>query len=140
MQLHGDHQERLDPRIRQPDDPDDPYGSRVLAYDALGGDLLGTRIWELNKITDRNGNSLTITYTQNPLGGDDAYPCPVNVSNDSKSDPASAGYTPNRNLESSVCRIDYTANEKAGLEARRHVLFAYEERPATASSPARAAA
>lgn len=111
-----------------PGDSSDPYGSRVLAYDAVDGDLLGVRVWALDKITDRNGNQLTITYTQNPLGGSDAYPCPVELENNSTSDPASPDYAPGKSLDSYVCRIDYTANAGTGLEARRHVVFGYEQR------------
>ncbi|MCG8454665.1 MAG: FG-GAP-like repeat-containing protein, partial [Holophagales bacterium] len=108
---------------------EDPSGSRVLAYPTEGSDEpLGVRVWALDKVTDRNGNSVAFSYTQNPLGGDDGIPCPVDAGDDSTSDPSSASYDPDTSSAAYPCRIDYTANDSAGLPARRHVVFGFEDR------------
>lgn len=75
--------------------------SRALAK---GGDG-SVRSWALNKITDLNGNVLTVRYTAAPYPGSQ---------DGGQIYPAS---------------IDYTSNPAAGLAALRSVTFVYEARP-----------
>jgi len=69
---------------------------------ALGGDSV--RVWALDSVTDLNGNSMAVTYSQDPLGaGKDsgqAYPI----------------------------EIAYTANAAAGMAANRFIRFDYAPR------------
>lgn len=60
----------------------------------------GVRVWALNKITDLNGNYLTVTYQQEPQNGS-YYPL----------------------------SIDYSGNTNTGYAPMRHVYFDYEARP-----------
>ncbi len=73
--------------------------SRITAVDGES-----VRIWALDQITDLNGNSMTVAYTQDPLGtgkaSGHAYPT----------------------------EIAYTANTAAGMAANRFVRFAYGPR------------
>ncbi len=111
-----------------PDDSDDPYGSRVPTSDGSGT----IRVWALNSVTDRNGNAMSFYYTQNPLAEsststDVTFPCSATAGG--TGDPASSTYEPIATEAYYPCRIDYTSNQAASLDAQRHVLFAYQARP-----------
>ncbi|MEK6747726.1 MAG: SpvB/TcaC N-terminal domain-containing protein, partial [Pseudomonadota bacterium] len=75
------------------------YGATVdSAIEAQGKSTVA--VWALNKISDRAGNYLTITYNEN-----------------------------NANGEYSPARIDYTGNSTTGTGTYNSVQFAYEARP-----------
>ncbi len=60
---------------------------------------ISVRVWALSKLTDANGNYLTVTYTEDPVNGE---------------------YRPTR--------IDYTGNAGQGLSPQRYVELLYEDR------------
>lgn len=63
------------------------------------------RVWALNKITDLNGNSLEVSYTQTPFSG---------ATNQGQYYPA---------------QISYGGNDAQGVSHNRFVTFTYEKRP-----------
>lgn len=62
------------------------------------------RLWALSSVQDLNGNTISFTYSSDPLSG------------------GGLG-------QYYVTRIDYTANNSAGVEANRSVQFVYQKRP-----------
>ncbi|WP_315837736.1 FG-GAP-like repeat-containing protein [Bradyrhizobium prioriisuperbiae] len=97
-------------------------GAQFLALDAAGQNLFGSggskqgsvRAWALNKITDRNGNSIALSYTSAPMALDGT---PI-----AGAGGVGAYY---------ISRIDYTANASASpaTVAQRSVQFFYAGRP-----------
>ncbi|HEU4386999.1 MAG TPA: FG-GAP-like repeat-containing protein, partial [Blastocatellia bacterium] len=76
------------------------YGTSADAQIEASSKNPSIRVWALNRITDLNGNYMTITYRQDSAGG---------------------GFYPER--------IDYSGNDKTGLSPQRSVRFTYEPRP-----------
>jgi len=91
--------------VKHPDGTVMEYGktpdSRIEAVMASGSSPAPTRVWALNKVTDGNGNYMTITYTKDGNTGE---------------------YFP--------LSIDYTGNDKPStvLKTQRQVRFTMEER------------
>jgi virulence plasmid B protein/VCBS repeat protein len=78
------------------------YGTSPDAQIEASPENASIRVWALNKITDLNGNYMTITY---------------------QVDTANGYFYPSR--------IDYTGNNTTGLSPQRCVQFIYENRPDT---------
>lgn len=78
------------------------YGTSADAQIAASSGNTSIRVWALNKVTDLNGNFMTITYQQ---------------------DTANHAFYP--------LIIQYTGNTNTGLQPQRSVQFTYETRPDT---------
>lgn len=97
-------------------------GGQFVALDAAGQNLFGSggskqgsvRAWALNKITDRDGNSIAFSYTNAPVALDGGAVAAAGG--------VGAYY---------IARIDYTANASASpaTVAQRSVQFFYAGRP-----------